>query len=117
MSERDIGVLASDPPLSFYVLFEAAHDMGGRRLGALGSLILAETLYRALRSPRWSDVPGGTDTGCEFSKLARDVYGQTGCASKIARIASCVPDIKTMPDLLAFLAPTAERAELALPFL
>ncbi len=33
MSDRDIDDLASDPPLSFYVLFEAAHDMGGRRFG------------------------------------------------------------------------------------
>ena len=48
LSDEDIGFLASDPPLAFYVLFEAAREMEGRRLGVLGSLILAETLYRAL---------------------------------------------------------------------
>lgn len=57
LSDIDKTRLANDPPLSLFVLFEAAHSIrggvperngGGTRLGALGSLIVAETVYGAL---------------------------------------------------------------------
>lgn len=45
----DYAALAEDPPLFFFLLFEAAYgDTRGCRLGVLGSIIVAETLYRAL---------------------------------------------------------------------
>jgi hypothetical protein len=45
----DYATLAEDPPLFFFLLFEAAYgDMRGTRLGVLGSTIVAETLYQAL---------------------------------------------------------------------
>lgn len=88
--------------------------MNGRRLGALGSLILAETLYKALAASRPSDVLDGPSAECEFSKLARVVYGQVAGASRLAR---CAPHIETIPDLLVFVAPTIEKPEMALPFL
>jgi hypothetical protein len=57
LSDDDKKRLANDPPLTLFVLFEAAHairdgvpvrDGGGARLGALGSIIVAETIYGAL---------------------------------------------------------------------
>jgi hypothetical protein len=73
LSATDIERLAKDPPLSFFVLFEAAHQIdaqgrpqlpspgdgipghGGATLGLLGSIIVAETMYGALRQgPRAS---------------------------------------------------------------
>lgn len=57
LSETDKRRLANDPPLSLFVLFEAAHtikdgapvrDGGGARLGPLGSIIVAETIFGAL---------------------------------------------------------------------
>lgn len=42
--------LSQDPPLMFFILFEAAHDEHGRRLGVLGSTILAEVFFAALRA-------------------------------------------------------------------
>lgn len=57
LSTTDKTRLANDPPLSLFILFEAAHLIpgdvperqgGGMRLGALGSLIVAETIYGAL---------------------------------------------------------------------
>ena len=114
MSDGDIDFLASDPPLSVYVLFEAAHDMDGRCLGALGSFIVAETLYKALQAPRRGAVPGEAGAACEFSELSRVVYGDRRAASKIAR---CVPNIKTIADLLEFVAPAEELSELAPSFL
>ena len=47
-SPQDLSVLADDPPLLFFVLFEAAHTEDGLRLGVLGSVIVAEVFFRAL---------------------------------------------------------------------
>jgi hypothetical protein len=57
LSDDDRKRLANDPPLTLFVLFEAAHAIrdgvpvregGGACLGALGSIIVAETIYGAL---------------------------------------------------------------------
>jgi Animal haem peroxidase len=40
--------LSKNPPLLLFVLFEAAHDQGGRRLGILGSTIVADVFFSAL---------------------------------------------------------------------
>lgn len=57
LSPGDKTALVNDPPLSLFITFEAAHSMsggapvregGGTHLGALGSLIVAETIYGAL---------------------------------------------------------------------
>jgi hypothetical protein len=70
MTRADLGRILDDPPLPFFVLLEAAHDLrdgvpvpalsdgtrrripgrGGRHLGPLGSIIVAETMFAALRS-------------------------------------------------------------------
>jgi hypothetical protein len=41
--------LTQDPPLLFFVLFEAAHTQGGERLGILGSVLLAEVFFAAYK--------------------------------------------------------------------
>lgn len=68
LSRADLSQLVDDPPLPFFILFEAAHafaegrprevpapgalfpGQGGRHLGPLGSIIVAETMFGALRS-------------------------------------------------------------------
>ncbi len=44
----EIDRLAADPPLTLYLMLEAEADSGGRSLGALGSVIMGETLTAAL---------------------------------------------------------------------
>lgn len=44
--------LSKDPPLFLFLLFEAAHDANGRRFGVLGSRIVAEVFFAALRRGR-----------------------------------------------------------------
>lgn len=44
MAER----LAGDPPLTLFLMLEAEADRGGRTLGALGSVLMGETLTAAL---------------------------------------------------------------------
>ncbi len=99
LNDEDIGFLASDPPLAFYVLFEAAREMGGRCLGVLGSLILAETLYRALGVGR-AQAP---EAPCAFADLARVVLGRAEIGPAIE---ACVPDIGTMAALIDYVAPS-----------
>lgn len=54
---NDVQVLASDPPLFFFTLFESAHESQGSRLGILGSTIVAEVVADALRQS-WDRIEG-----------------------------------------------------------
>ena len=45
----DVDRLVDDPPLPFFVLFEAQQAAQGMTLGPIGSIIVAETIYGALR--------------------------------------------------------------------
>jgi hypothetical protein len=49
LSGEDCDSIAQDPPLSFYILFEAEEEAAGMRLGLLGSVLLAEALFGAMR--------------------------------------------------------------------
>jgi hypothetical protein len=113
LSEHDIDNLASDPPLFLYVLFEAAHDMDGERLGVLGSVILAETLYKALldASPpsrgATDEFGGGFEHACEIA---------LGRTDRAASIEQCVPRINTMANLISFVAEEFDSNRAAMPF-
>jgi hypothetical protein len=104
LSEQDIDNLASDPPLFLYVLFEAAHDMDGKRLGVLGSAILAETLYKALRDASSS----GT-----FQHVCEIAFGRP---NRAASIEQCNPKINSMASLISFVAEEFEDKRTAMPF-
>jgi hypothetical protein len=56
-SEEDKRTISEDPPLLLFLLLEAAETEGGERLGILGSIIVAEVVYRAL-----SNVSIATET-------------------------------------------------------
>ncbi|MBB5221427.1 hypothetical protein HNP73_001348 [Amaricoccus macauensis] len=43
-----VGRLSQDPPLTLFLMLEAEADAGGKSLGALGSVIMGETLAAAL---------------------------------------------------------------------
>jgi hypothetical protein len=48
LAPDEIDRLAADPPLILFLMLEAEADTGGRSLGALGSVIMGETLAAAL---------------------------------------------------------------------
>jgi hypothetical protein len=48
LSETEIDRLASDPPLTLFLMLEAEADTGGKSLGLLGSVIMGETLTAAM---------------------------------------------------------------------
>jgi hypothetical protein len=62
LTDQDIDTLAADPPLLLFLLLEAASTADGRRLGFLGSIIVAETMFAALGRHRESpDADGAAE--------------------------------------------------------
>jgi hypothetical protein len=105
MTEADIHTLSNDPPLPFFILFEAA--MGpddptkqGKTLGVLGSIIVAEVIFGAMREDK---LPGvGTSGGLKqsLSLFCSRIYSKNQLGF--------IPEIETMGQLVAFIARIAE---------
>ncbi|MGD9881652.1 MAG: peroxidase family protein [Reyranella sp.] len=95
-NENDVAALAADPPLPFYVMFEAEHEEAGLRLGRLGSLIVAEVLYRAMLD---DPLPGEIVTAPLQDNLARLSLSTLGKGALAA-----VPEIRDMAGLVGFIA-------------
>jgi hypothetical protein len=96
---QDVSELAEDPPLPFFVLYEAFHKQAGLRLGPLGSIIVAETIQAAMKS-----FPLKVDNQ-EFVPL-RTFKEQTGLLRAIGisdDALSKLPDIENLEDLLMFM--------------
>lgn len=92
----DIAALAAEPPLPFYVMFEAEQETEGTRLGVLGSVIVAETLYGALaRDPLPMELGGG-DLATQLERLCAHWLGEFRL--------SPAAGIDDMPGLVGFLA-------------
>lgn len=106
LSPHDVAELSDNPPLAFFVLFEAAHSIvdgrpvlraGGRHLGPVGSIIVAETLFGALRLQ-----PTGLETA--GPRLADRVAACCANVLADANALADLPEIETMPQLLGFMA-------------
>jgi Animal haem peroxidase len=102
LNPDDIESLVNDPPLAFFVLFEAAYDPEARGLclGLLGSIIVAEVILAAMkRDPMLGeDVPG---LMAALKTLSGHSYG------KSQNYFSDVPEIESMADLVKFTAKIA----------
>ena len=70
----EIEGLAGDPPLTLFLMLEAEADTGGRSLGALGSVLMGETLAAALPAAPNRDEPA-------LAKARRAVFGAAVPAS------------------------------------
>lgn len=96
LCDGDLQAIAADPPLPFYVQFEAAHDMAGERLGLLGSILVGDVLFGAmLDDPLPGEQPGAT-LQANLAALTAG-FGCPGCLST-------VPEITDMAGLILFLA-------------
>lgn len=104
LTDADIETLANDPPLSFYILFEAA--MGpddpakqGKTLGTLGSIIVAEVVFGAMLEGRMPDEAPSTSLRDSLSRLSSRIYAESRL--------DFVPEIDKMGDLVLFVADIA----------
>jgi hypothetical protein len=82
-------------------LFEAAHENGGRHLGVLGSLLIAEVLFKAFEERRTEPAPW----------VGRDQ------SNAIEAVTSRTDQINTMADLVKFLSNRDSHASLMVPFI
>ncbi|HXN68995.1 MAG TPA: hypothetical protein VN926_15235 [Bradyrhizobium sp.] len=103
LSAEDIETIANDPPLPFFVLFEAMQQprAEGLCLGPLGSIIVSEVIFGALAD---SAHPAGHGAGSLAEALAdlSSEYYPTNVFEE-------VPEIERMDQLVEF---TAEIANL-----
>lgn len=95
----DVEAIVADPPLPFYVLYEAWRWHGGERLGPLGSIIIAETVLAAMNSYplRVGNCTFDARQGCK--PLAEDLERLGLPAATLAGI----PEIDSFDELLRFM--------------
>jgi hypothetical protein len=99
LTEADIETLSNDPPLPFFILFEAMQQTAGLHLGLLGSIIVSEVIFGALAGdPRSTN--GGSLAG-QLESISREFYQ--------ANVLQDIPEILDMAQLVEF---TTEIAEL-----
>ena len=109
LTAEDIETLSNDPPLPFFILFEAMRqpDAEGLRLGPLGSIIVSEVIFGALsRDPRSSS---GDALRSQLADLSREYYP--------ANFFQDIPEISNMAQLVEFTTEIAELQQAVPAFL
>src|SRR6202790_2464731 len=111
LSPEDIETIANDPPLPFFILFEAMQQpqAEGLRLGLLGSIIVAEVMFDALAD---SELPAGRSSASlteALAKLSTEYYP--------TNVFEEVPEIKRMDQLVEFTAEIADLRQAVPAFL
>jgi hypothetical protein len=101
LTEADIETLSNDPPLFLFVLCEAACDAKsqGLRLGVLGSIIVAETIFKILMLDPVLPAEASGDLKRSLRALAELIYGPQG-----ANTFDDVPEIDSMAALIRYTA-------------
>lgn len=111
----DIDRLVADPPLPFFVQFEAAHALvdgkpvrkgGGRHLGHLGSAIVAETILGAMRHHPLGFESAGTDSRARIAACCRALLDDADALADLGvngGDGAQAREIASMPDLIGFL--------------
>jgi len=84
LSSEEIQALANDPPIPFFVRFEAGLDSGngGEHLGILGSIVVADVIYGVLEHDRLlaKDRVDGLKT--ELARLSATMLGDNAGRGK-----------------------------------
>ena len=107
LTTEDIETLSNDPPLPFFVLFEAMQQNQGLSLGLLGSIIVSEVIFGALAGdPRSS---GGGPLAGQLADLSSEYYA--------ANFFQEIPDISSMTQLVRFTSEIAELQQAVPAFL
>ncbi len=90
----------NDPPLPFFILFEACTECAGRTLGTLGSILVAEVMFRALAR-----------ADAALDQRLRTLAADRGYAGALDRLAAAFAGPPTMMKLIDFLKPTLPNAD------
>lgn len=101
LDPEDIETIANDPPLPFFILFEAMQQprAEGLSLGPLGSIIVSEVIFGALAD---NELPAGRGAGSlaeALAALAGEYYP--------TNVFEQLPEIERMDQLVEFTAEIA----------
>jgi hypothetical protein len=96
MTDDEKDALAKDPPLPFFLMFEAMYDPDSRglRLGLLGSVIVAAVIYGILDADPITDKNSLDE---QLSYLRDSIFGSEGATLPFPRLDS-------MSDLITFVS-------------
>jgi hypothetical protein len=111
LTSEDIETLSNDPPLPFFILFEAMHQPQGEgmSLGPLGSIIVSEVIFGALLNDSDSFGDGTTSLTEALADISADYYPTNVFAD--------VPEIERMDQLVEFTAEIGELRQAVPAFL
>jgi hypothetical protein len=111
LTADDIETLCNDPPLPFFILFEAMHqrETQGMCLGPLGSVIVSEVIFGALHRESESFDGSVTSLAEALANLAVDHYPKN--------IFADVPEIERMDQLVEFIAELGDLRQAVPAFL
>jgi len=101
LSAEDIETLANDPPLPFFILFEAMQQprAEGLCLGPLGSIIVSEVIFGALADSQIPAARGADSLAEALAGVAAQHYP--------TNVLETVPEIERMDQLVEFTAEIA----------
>jgi hypothetical protein len=105
LSDRDIRILATDPPIPFFARFEAGLDpnIDGKHLGVLTSIVVADVIYGVLRNDRLLGIDDDRDLGHQLQRVAELVFDTApGAFSGLERITTANSLIDYLGDLIKF---------------
>lgn len=103
MTPNDIHTLANDPPIPFFVRFEAEQDpdIRGKHLGVLGSIVVADVIYGIFQN----DPIVGIDTDDKLQEqlrnLAKTLFGAD--TSEPSTVFEFIGEMSTFCQLMTFL--------------
>jgi hypothetical protein len=111
LTSDDIETLANDPPLPFFVLFEAMRQpqAAGLCLGPLGSIIVSEVIFGALDSETPSARHGAGSLTEMLAEISAEYYP--------TNVFEEVPEIERMDQLVEFVAEICDLRQAVPAFL
>jgi hypothetical protein len=75
MTQADVTTLAKDPPIPFFVRYEAYRESQGKRLGVLGSIVVADVFYSILQHDPIMGIEGTAPLARQLEELSRLMFG------------------------------------------
>ncbi len=105
--QAKLDLILKDPPLEFFVLFEA-RQYGGCHLGPVGSIIVAESIFGALKENHYGLEGSGSELKDRLRTAGDRIFDpQTGVGAALHDEAG---GIDSMPALLKFLKQKTDFA-------
>ena len=111
LTTEDIETLANDPPLPFFILFEAMQqpEAEGLRLGPLGSIIVSEVIFKALEHNEVPIAHHPSSLGETLAAISAHYYP--------TNVFENVPEIARMDQLVEFTAEIGDLRQAVPAFL